>query len=71
MHSSEHESGTVAMAKVAIAWLGAFAGSVTLSDVVLFATLVFTCLQIYVLARDKLWRRRNPPAAAKEADREP
>lgn len=34
-----------------IAWVGAFLGGVTLNQMVLTATLVFTLLQIFVLVR--------------------
>lgn len=34
---------------------------VPLSDVVLYATLVYTVLQLYFLLRDKWWRQRGKP----------
>lgn len=37
--------------KVAIAWIGMFIGSITLSDLVLFATLVYTIIQIALAIR--------------------
>jgi hypothetical protein len=48
-----------AVLKTAGAWIGALIGSITLSKAVLFATLVFTVLQTYVLVRDKMFRRRK------------
>lgn len=40
--------------KIALAWLGTIVGGITLSKLVLFATLVLTCMQGYVLWRDKI-----------------
>lgn len=53
--------------KVSIAWVGGLIGTLlgkvaaylTLSNVVLSATLVYTVLQIFILARDKILRRRK------------
>lgn len=44
--------------KVAIAWLGTVFGCVTLSGTVLTLTALFTALQIYVLVRDKIWKKK-------------
>jgi len=41
--------------KVAVAWFGTLFGGITLSGLVLSATLIFTILQIYVLIR-KIWK---------------
>lgn len=43
-----------ALVKAAVMWVGVLLGSITLSKLVLFATLVYTLLQTYVLWRDKL-----------------
>lgn len=48
--TTSHDTG-VATVKLVIAWIGTFFGSVTLNHLVLGATLIFTCLQIYVLIR--------------------
>lgn len=55
-----HDNNETALAvvKAAIMWIGALLGSMTLSKLVLFATLVYTGLQTYVLVRDKIVRRR-------------
>lgn len=45
--------------KVAIAWVGTLAGSITGQEAVLFLTGVFTALQIYVLLRDKVFNRKK------------
>lgn len=44
----------IAFLKTLVMWIGALLGSITLSKLVLFATLVFTLMQIYVLWRDKI-----------------
>jgi hypothetical protein len=41
--------------KVMIAWIGAIAGGVTLNELVLGATLIFTVLQIFMICR-RLWK---------------
>lgn len=46
-----------AVIKAAIMWVGALLGSITLSKLVLFATLIYTCMQGYVLWRDKIRRK--------------
>lgn len=52
--TNDHDTNA-ALAKVLIAWLGTMFGGVTLSGLVLGATLVFTVLQIFILLR-KLYR---------------
>jgi len=52
--TNDHETN-MAMFKVMLAWAGTMFGGVTLSSLVLTATLIFTLLQIYILVR-KLWR---------------
>ena len=47
---NEHSTG-VAWAKVAVAWIGALIGTVTLSQIAVVLTIVFTLLQIYMLIR--------------------
>ena len=49
----------VALAKGAIIWIGAVLGNITLSKLVLFATLVYTGLQIFVLVRDKIVKKKE------------
>lgn len=43
-----------AVAKIAIAWIGGLIGHLTLSDLVMGMTFVFTTLQTFVLVRDKI-----------------
>lgn len=53
-----NETG-IALFKALVMWMGAVLGSITLSKLVLFATLVYTGLQTYVLVRDKIWKEGN------------
>lgn len=53
---ASHDDGWTVTAKVAIAWLGTMFGSVTLSDLVLSLTAIYTILNSYFLIRDKWWR---------------
>lgn len=53
--NNQHETN-VATAKILIAWVGAAVGSLSLSNLVLTATLIYTLLQIFMLLR-KLWRK--------------
>lgn len=56
---SPHDSSIEGMlAKLFAAWLGFF-GGVTLSDVFTFASIVYVCLNIWVLLRDKIFKRRT------------
>jgi len=53
---------TLGLAKIVLAWCVYFIGSLTLSNLGVFAALVFTVLQIIVLLQDKFgffksWRR--------------
>jgi hypothetical protein len=61
----QHESIPVATTKVAVAWGGLFIGGVTLSDIALLLTIVFTVLQIAKLIRQE-WRDRKQ--AKKESE---
>lgn len=45
--------------KTAMPWIAAIYGTVTLSKLVLFATLIYTILQTYLLWRDKLKKGAN------------
>lgn len=56
---SPHDSSIEGMlAKLAVAWTG-FAGGITLSDIFTFASIVYVCLNIFVLVRDKLLRNKG------------
>ncbi|MGL4640965.1 MAG: hypothetical protein ACRCVX_14685 [Shewanella sp.] len=47
------------VAKVLTSWVGAVWGGITLNNIVLCATAVYTVLQIYLLVRDKICRKRR------------
>jgi len=51
---NQHDTN-VATIKILIAWIGVAVGSISLSDLVLTATLIYTLLQIFMLIR-KLWK---------------
>lgn len=55
-HAPDTAADTATL-KITVAWIGTVFGSVNLSDVVLFSTLIFTLLQIYKLAHDLWWPR--------------
>lgn len=48
---NDNNETNVALLKVLIAWIGTAVGGVSLSGLVLGATLIFTLLQIYILVR--------------------
>jgi hypothetical protein len=52
--NNEHDTN-MAMLKLLVAWAGTFIGGVSLSGLVLGATLIFTLLQIFVIVR-KIWQ---------------
>jgi len=49
-----HNETEISLAKVLVAWIGTMFGGFTLSSLVLFATLIYTVLQTYVLIRDRV-----------------
>jgi len=51
---NDHDTNAASI-KLFIVWLGAVAGTVTLNQLVLGATLIFTVLQIFMLCR-RLWK---------------
>ena len=53
---NDSETNT-ALLKLALVWIGTMVGGVTLSGIVLTLTGLFTALQIFILVRDKLWRK--------------
>lgn len=52
--SADHDTNTATI-KMVLAWIGMAVGGITLSDIALTTTILFTVLQIFVLLR-KLWR---------------
>lgn len=55
--TSPAHSPEMAVIKMAVAWLGYVVGSITLQQVVLFLTGLYTALQIYLLVRDRIMRK--------------
>lgn len=55
-----------ATAKVGVAWVGVVIGGVTLSNIALVLTIVFTALQIWKLVRNELRDRRSIREASAE-----
>ena len=49
----------MAFFKMALAWLGYVVGYITLQQVVLFLTGLYTALQIYLLVRDRIIRDKE------------
>ena len=49
----------MALLKVMVAWAGTMFGGITLSHLVLIATLIYTILQTYVLVRDRVLTHRK------------
>jgi hypothetical protein len=56
--SNDHETNMTTF-KVFVAWVGLIFGGLTLSNVALTLTIIFTLLQIYKLARDLWWPRKD------------
>jgi len=52
--NNDHDTHT-AIIKVMVAWIGTALGGISLSNLVLIATLIYTLLQIYLLVR-KIWK---------------
>jgi len=44
-----------------IMWVGTVVGHITLSTMVLLATLVYTLIKTYLLIRDNFWRKPDEP----------
>lgn len=48
-----------AFTKVLLVWVAAVLSSITLSKLLMLATLIYTVAQFYFLMRDKWWRDRK------------
>ena len=57
------------LSKLGVAWIGFVAG-IGLSDVFTIASIIYVCLNIYVLIRDKLFIRRAVKHAEKASSGE-
>jgi len=42
-----------------VIWVGTIASHITSSDLMVWATLIFTILKTYVLIRDEFWRNKE------------
>lgn len=49
----------VAWVKLLGVWAAAVASSITLQHLMMFVTLVYTLLQVYILVRDKIIKKRE------------
>jgi hypothetical protein len=56
--TNDHDTN-VGTIKIVVAWLLATIGSVTLNEIAVVSTIVFTVLQSFFLIRDKWWRERR------------
>jgi hypothetical protein len=54
----EQDTGNVSFTDLIIIWVGTILGHLTLSDAVLWATLVFTVFRIYILMRDEIFGKK-------------
>lgn len=59
VETSPAHSPEMAFFKMALAWLGYVVGYITLQQVVLFLTGLYTALQIYLLVRDRIIRDKE------------
>lgn len=57
--NNDHDTN-VNMTKLLISWVGVVFGSISLQNVVLWATLIYTVLNIYLLLR-RMWKERFDP----------
>jgi len=49
----------VVKASPAVSMAGAILAGIELNTVLVVLTIVYTCVQLYVLVRDKIWRQRK------------
>lgn len=63
MPNDHTPDAAAALFKLALAWLGAVLGSITLQHLVLVATLIYTVVQTALLIRDKVVRDKANRAA--------
>jgi hypothetical protein len=55
----DHDNPHISVLDLLIIWVGTVVGSITLSTLVLLATLLYTVLKIYLLIRDNFWRKKE------------
>jgi len=54
----EQDTHSPSFTDLIVVWVGTILGHFTLSDEVLWATLVFTLFRIYILLRDEIFKKR-------------
>jgi hypothetical protein len=54
----EQDTNNTSLTDLIVIWVGTILGHFTLSDAVLWATLVFTLFRIYIILRDEIFKKR-------------
>jgi hypothetical protein len=54
----EQDTNNTSFTDLMVIWVGTILGHFTLSDAVLWATLVFTLFRIYIILRDEIFKKR-------------
>ena len=54
----EQDTGHTSFTDLIVIWVGTILGHFTLSDAVLWATLIFTLFRTYVLLRDEIFGKK-------------
>jgi hypothetical protein len=54
----EQDTGHTSFTDLIVIWVGTILGHLTLSDAVLWATLVFTLFRIYIIMRDEIFGKK-------------
>ena len=56
----EQDNNNTSFTDLIVIWVGTILGHFTLSDAVLWATLVFTLFRIYIILRDEIFKKDKP-----------
>jgi len=56
----EQDNSNTSFTDLIVIWVGTILGHFTLSDAVLWATLVFTLFRIYIILRDEIFKKDKP-----------
>jgi len=56
----EQDTNNTSFTDLIVIWVGTILGHLTLSDAVLWATLVFTLFRIYIILRDEIFKKDKP-----------
>jgi len=54
----EQDTNNTSFTDLIVIWVGTILGHFTLSDAVLWTTLVFTLFRIYIILRDEIFKKR-------------